>query len=83
LQYSMLNSDVPIIMSDYYVAQKYGHWQGAFHDAAIVYAPSPYILVILTNLDQTAPFHAFYEISMFIQSFNNRYFVGETTFDHP
>ena len=74
LQYSMLNSDVPIIMSDYHIAQKYGHWQGAFHDVAIIYAPSPYILVVLTNLDQLEPFHAFYEISMLFQNFNDRYF---------
>ncbi|MCL2169795.1 MAG: class A beta-lactamase-related serine hydrolase [Defluviitaleaceae bacterium] len=75
-QESMLNSDVPIIMSDYPVAQKYGHWDGAFHDIGIIYAPSPYILVILTNMDRAAPFHLFEEISMFIQEFNNRYFVG-------
>jgi hypothetical protein len=73
-QYSMFHSDVPIIVSDYPVAQKYGHWYGAFHDMAIVYACSPYILVILSDLDAEAPFHAFEEISTFIQEFNDRYF---------
>jgi len=73
---SLLNSDVPIIMADYPVAQKYGQWDGNFHDAAIVYAPSPYILVIMSNLDRQGRggFEEFKEISMFIQNFNNTYF---------
>jgi hypothetical protein len=75
--YSLLNSDVPIIISDYPTAQKYGHWEGAFHDMAIVHAPSPYILVIMSDLFTTAPFHAFEEISVLIQGFNNKYFAGE------
>ncbi|MCL2350016.1 MAG: class A beta-lactamase-related serine hydrolase [Defluviitaleaceae bacterium] len=73
-QYSLLNSDVPIIIADYPIAQKYGHWYGAFHDMAIVYASSPYILVIMSNMYHAAPHHAFEEISLFIQNFNNRYF---------
>jgi len=75
-RYSLLNSDVPIIMSDYPVAQKYGRWDGNFHDAAIVYACSPYILVIMSTLDRdgTGAFEEFAEISMFIQYFNNKYF---------
>ncbi|MCL2753971.1 MAG: class A beta-lactamase-related serine hydrolase [Defluviitaleaceae bacterium] len=75
-QYSMLNSDVPKIISRYPTAQKYGGWRPAFHDMAIVYAPSPYILTILTNLYNPAnqPFGLFEEISLFIQDFNDRYF---------
>ncbi|MDR2167678.1 MAG: class A beta-lactamase-related serine hydrolase [Clostridiales bacterium] len=73
-QYSMFHSDVPMIVADYPVAQKYGHWDGAFHDMAIVYAPSPYILVILSDLDREAPFHIFEEISIIFQEFNNRHF---------
>ena len=75
-KYSLLNSDVPIIMADYPVAQKYGRWAGNFHDMAIVYAPSPYILTILSTLDRddTGGFEEFAEISAFIQDFNNRYF---------
>ena len=75
-KYSLLNSDVPIIVSDYPVAQKYGRWSGYFHDAAIVYACSPYILVIMSTLDRdnTGAFEEFAEISMFIQNFNNKYF---------
>ena len=73
---SLLNSDVPIIMADYPVAQKYGRWDGNFHDKAIVYAPSPYILVIMSTLDQhgRGAFEEFAEISRFIQEFNNMYF---------
>ena len=73
---SLLNSDVPIIMADYPVAQKYGRWDGNFHDKAIVYAPSPYILVIMSTLDHHGggAFEEFAEISRFMQEFNNRYF---------
>jgi beta-lactamase class A len=73
---SLLNSDVPIIMADYPVAQKYGRWDGNFHDKAIVYAPSPYILVIMSTLDRHGggAFEEFAEISRFIQDFNDRYF---------
>ena len=75
-RYSLLNSDVPIIVSDYPVAQKYGRWDGNFHDAAIVYACPPYILVIMSTLDQddVGAFDEFAEISMFIQYFNKKYF---------
>ena len=73
---SLLNSDVPIIMADYPVAQKYGRWDGNFHDKAIVYAPSPYILVIMSTLDRHGggAFDEFAEISRFVQEFNDRYF---------
>ena len=74
--HSLLNSDVPIIQADYPVAQKYGHWRDAFHDMAIVHAPSPYILVILSDMGNIAPFYVFDEVSAFIQEFNNMYFVG-------
>jgi hypothetical protein len=74
--HSLLHSDVPVIVSDYPVAQKYGHWQESFHDMAIVYSPSPYILVIMSALGYRAPFHAFEEISVFVQDFNDRYFGG-------
>jgi len=73
---SLLNSDVPIIIADYPIAQKYGRWDGNFHDKAIVYAPSPYILVIMSTLDHhgRGGFEEFAEISRFMQDFNNRYF---------
>lgn len=34
-------------------AKKYGSWDGAFHDAAIVYAPYPYILCCMTDQGNT------------------------------
>ena len=78
LKESLLNSDVPIIVSDHPVAQKYGRWNGYFHDASIVFAPSPYILVVMSQLDAhgNGAFEEFKEISMFIQQFNDKYFAG-------
>ena len=65
--------NVRLIESDYEMARKYGWSRNAFHDAAIVYAPSPYILVILTNKDRGAH-ELFEEISLFIQDFNREWF---------
>ncbi|MCL2574664.1 MAG: serine hydrolase [Defluviitaleaceae bacterium] len=78
-KYSLLNSDIPIITADHPIAQKYGRWDGNFHDKAIVYAPSPYILVIMSTLDQNnqGAFEEFAEISRFFQDFNNRYFTPQ------
>ena len=67
--------DLNIIQSDYPFARKYGWTRRSFHDAAIVYAPSPYILIILSNMDRGAH-ELFAEISWFIQDFNNRTFVS-------
>jgi len=67
----------PIIFADYESLHKYGWWAPYFHDMAIVYACSPYILVIMSNLAINAQLGAhdvFHEISLFIQEFNNRYF---------
>ena len=45
----LLNTRIPLIVSDYPVYRKYG-WAGfSFHDIAYVDAPHPYILAILTN----------------------------------
>lgn len=75
---NLFNNQYPFIISDYPVASKTG-WSrnhgGAWHDMAIVYAPSPYILVILSDFygnddDRTV----FEEISIFIQSFNEQWF---------
>lgn len=41
----------------YHVVSKYGSWDGAFHDAAIVYAPHPYLLCCMTDQgDSTVDF---------------------------
>jgi len=64
--------------NNYDVASKYG-WAGyAFHDAAIIYAPSPYILVILSDLgweeEPSVSFGHFARIGRMFEEFNDRYF---------
>lgn len=65
--------NVSMLQSDYPIARKYGWAGSAFHDAGIIYAPSPYILVILSNMDSGAH-DLFAEISWFVQDFNSRKF---------
>ena len=65
--------DVTMIRSSYDMARKYGWYRRAFHDAAIVYAGTPYILVILTNMYGGAH-ELFAEISEFVENFNRRHF---------
>ena len=61
--------NVQFIHADYPVAQKYGWFNGAFNTAGIVYAPSPFILVIVSNMDEGA--HALFEdISELMSAFN-------------
>jgi len=75
----LLNNQFPFIVSDYPVASKTG-WTApsAWHDMAIVYAPSPYILVILSARDgwRDQDYRDFEEISMAFQAFNNEWFVN-------
>ena len=66
--------NVSMIQADYPMARKYGWARNAFHDAAIVYATSPYILVILSNMDRGAH-DLFEEISLKMQDFNYRWFT--------
>jgi len=68
-----------MIVSDYTVARKYGWWGEAFHDMAIVYAPSPYILVIMSESGHGGDFAAFKDISLAFQAFNEENF--EENFD--
>jgi len=75
----LLNNQFPFIVSDYPVASKTGWTRPiAWHDMAIVYAPSPFILVILSarNGWTDADYKDFEEISMAFQEFNNRWFVS-------
>lgn len=68
---------VQFIHSDYPIAQKYGWGNNSFHVIGIVYAPSPYLLVIFSNMENGA--HELYEeISWKLQAFNARYFAGQT-----
>jgi len=77
LKSDLLNNQYPFIVSDYPIASKTG-WTSfyAWHDAAIVYAPSPYILVIFTDRGgwTEADFKDFEEISMAFQQFNTHWF---------
>ncbi|MFV0413965.1 MAG: serine hydrolase, partial [Oscillospiraceae bacterium] len=57
----LLNTRYPMIRSEYEVVRKYGWDKNAYHDMAIVYAPHPYLLAILT--DKSAGTAA--ELSMF------------------
>ena len=68
----MLNNQIPFIVSDRYpVASKTGWTSTVFHDMAIVYADSPYILVILSARSNRTVFR---EISMAVQEFNAMWF---------
>lgn len=67
--------DVTMIRSDFPLARKYGWASSAFHDAAIVYAASPYILIILSN-QQAGAFELFEEISWLMQDFNYEWFAS-------
>ena len=86
LKEDLLNATVGFIVSDYPVAQKYGWYHRHFHDLAIVYADSPYILVVLSNRGveggahiynrRTAAHYTFEEISWLIQEFHDKWFSG-------
>ena len=76
---ALLDNQFPFIVSDYPVASKSG-WTAPFawHDMAIVYAPSPFILVILSQRSgwTESDFADFAEISMAFQQFNDAWFVN-------
>lgn len=63
----------PMIISDHPIARKYGWSKKSFHDMAIVYAGSPYILIIMTDHENgtTQDFIMFREISKLIQQLND------------
>ncbi|MCL2574548.1 MAG: class A beta-lactamase-related serine hydrolase [Defluviitaleaceae bacterium] len=61
------------IISSYPMARKYGWAIASFHDAAVVYASSPYILVIMSDMDGGAA-ELFANISWQIQQFNDMWF---------
>jgi len=64
--------NVRLLQSDYPLARKYGWSTNAFHDAGIIYGPSPYILVVLTTMDRGAH-ELFEEISCLFQSYNRQF----------
>jgi hypothetical protein len=74
----LLNNQYPFIVSNHPIASKTG-WSrpSAWHDMAIVYSPSPYILTILSRRDgwTERDYEDFYEISMAFEEFNDKWFV--------
>jgi len=75
---ALLDNQFPFIVSDYLVASKSGWFLPyAWYDMAIVYAPSPYILVILSSARtwSAQDYRDFAEISMAFQNFNDIWFV--------
>jgi len=72
-QADLMNTNLTLIHADYLIANKYGWATHSFHDMAIVYADSPYILVILSNMDHGA-FGTFASISRRIEAFHRTYF---------
>jgi len=74
--------NIRMLVSDYPLARKYGWANNAFHDAGIVYAPSPYILVVLTN--ETRGAHGLMaDISWFVQNFNTATFAAPVPLNAP
>ena len=75
----LLDNQFPFIVSDYPVASKSGWYPPyAWHDLAIIYAPSPYALVILSHRTgwMEQDYEDFRQISMAFQEFNDKWFVG-------
>ena len=69
----LMNTNMRLVTSAYPIASKYGWWERYFHDLAIVFAPNPYILVILSDAPE-ASFATFRDISARVQSFHRTYF---------
>jgi len=76
LRYDLIYAFGTILSDNYDVALKYGWMDEHFHDLAIVYAPSPYILIILSDMgeDAGAGFGRFAAIGRMFEAFNDRYF---------
>ena len=49
LKQAFLDADHNYLVTDWPMAKKYGNWTGALHDIAIVYAPDPYYVAVLTD----------------------------------
>lgn len=75
----LMSTTNPIIISDFPIARKYGWANKSFHDMAIVYSDSPYILVIMSELEDgtSSDFEIFKDISLKIQDFNKKNFSIE------
>jgi len=82
---ALLDNQFPFIVSDHPVASKTG-WTSprAWHDMAIVYAPSPFTLVILSARYgwTDADYADFKEISTAFQEFNDKWLTTSTNWEH-
>lgn len=74
----LMSTRHPMIRSSYPIARKYGWANRSFHDMAIVYAPSPYILAVLSDHDSGSPadYAMFTEISEVMERFSLAHFAG-------
>lgn len=70
LKVLMSSTSNPMIVSNYPVIRKYGWAEKSFHDIAIIDAPRPYLLCILTNHD--GDFSSFKKISKVIEKFSQK-----------
>ncbi len=70
LESHMLRTSYPMIRSSYPVVRKYGWMDNAYHDMAIIHAPRPYLLVILTDHDKGTKddLQMFHDISMAVEA---------------
>ena len=77
---NLLGNRYPFIISNHPVASKSGwaaNFGGAWHDMAIVFAPSPYVLAILSDRDgNSADRRVYNAISLFIEEFNDKWFLA-------
>ena len=72
-RHALIGNRYRFISSDHLLASKSGWISTDMHDIAIVYAPSPYTLSILTTAGPGV-MNIFNEVSMFFQNFNSTYF---------
>lgn len=72
----LMNTTMSMIISDFPIAHKYGWSKKSFHDTAIVYSDSPYVLIIMSARENgnAEDFKVFRDISMKFQGFNEAYF---------
>ena len=78
----LLNNRYQFVTSDHRVASKSGWAEGAYHDIAIVYSPSPYSLIIMSEGTGGAADRRIYrDISEAFQSFNDLYFAPVNTLE--
>ena len=73
----MSSTSNPMITSKYPVIRKYGWAEQSFHDIAIVDAPRPYLLCILTNHD--GDFTSFKKISNIIEKISQESYCKTAT----